>query len=80
MEWREALDPLLQEHLQGLLKKVYKEEMAYRSALHKEHAQFWCAFAVLMKEISNLQIRMKALEKGTKRKENTRLKKELEKL
>ena len=80
MDWRDKLDPILKEHFNDLLKKVHPEKKAYTSAKDICTAQLWTAIAVLVKEVSDLQLEVKYLEKQVKVKRNSSLKKELEKL
>ena len=80
MDWRDKLDPTLKEHFNDLLKKVHPEKEAYTSAENISTAQLWTAIAVLVKEVSDLQLHVKHLEKQVKGKSNSSLKKELEKL
>ncbi|MSR86068.1 hypothetical protein EXS74_01575 [Candidatus Woesearchaeota archaeon] len=80
MDWRDKLDPTLKEHFNDLLKKVHSEKEAYTSAQHISQAQLWCAIAVLMKEVSDLQLQVKSLEKHIRVKPNSSLKNALDKL
>lgn len=81
MEWRDNLDPTVKEHFNELLKKVQSEKKAYASAKNISHAQLWSAMAVLMREISHLELRIKILERQTKpKKKNSVLKKSIERL
>ena len=80
MDWRDSLDPVLKEHFNDLLKDVHKEKQAYADARNPTKAQLWCALAVLSKEVSDLRLQIKSLEKQIKPKYNMKLKKELEKL
>ena len=80
MDWRDKLVPTLREHFNDLLKKVHPEKEAYTSAQNISQAQLWCAIAVLMKEVSDLQLQVKSLEKQIQVKSNSSLKKELGKL
>ena len=80
MDWRDTLEPVTQEYFQVLLKKVCVEKKAYTSAENITHAQMWTAMAILMKEISTLQLQVTHLEKRMKGKTNHSLKRELEKL
>ncbi len=80
MDWRDILDPTLKEHFNDLLKKVHTEKKAYLSARNISNAQLWCALAVLMKEVSDLQLKVKSLEKKLPSKSSSSLKKGMEKL
>ncbi|MDP3728093.1 MAG: hypothetical protein Q8R18_01430 [bacterium] len=80
MDWRDKLDPVLKEHFNELVKKVHTEKKAYTSAKNISQAQLWCALAVLMKEVSDLELKIKSLEKQKNIKSNKTLKKSMEKL
>lgn len=77
--WRDAVDPVLKDHLEEIVRKVANEKRAYTAAKSPTKAQLWCALAVLAKEVSDLQLKVDHLEKQAKKKENTSLKKALEK-
>lgn len=81
MSWRENLDPIVQEHLNHLLKLMSSERKAYTKAKNVSHAQLWIALAFLMKEVSHLELKVKTLEKqlGVQKK-NSQVKKSMEKL
>ena len=78
MDWREDLDPLLQEHLQELLKVVSKERQTYTQAKNVSHAQLWCALVLLTRQVSDLQLHVKRLEKQVQQKANDKVKKSME--
>ena len=77
MMWRDNLDPSIREHFEDLVKDVSREKGAYHDS---QKAQLWVALAVLSKKISDLELRIKQLEKGKKKKSNSKLRKSLEKL
>ncbi len=79
MDWRTKLDPTLKEHFDTLIKNVHKEKKAYTKAKNPSQAQVWCAIAVLTKQISDMELHINKLEKQITPKENTKLKKTLEK-
>ncbi len=80
MDWRDRLDPTLKEHFNELIKKVHSEKKAYTSAQNISQAQLWCALAVLAKEVSNLELQVKALKKQNTVRDVKKVKKSMEKL
>ena len=72
--WRENLDPKIKEHFEALIKEISKEKALYKES---SKAQLWIAIAILNKKVSDLELKIKSLEK--KNKPNTKLKKDLEK-
>jgi hypothetical protein len=79
MNWRTELDPVLKEHCEELIKEVSKEKYAYKVADKPSRAQLWTALAVLTKKVSDLELRIKQLEKSQSKVENKKLKKNLKK-
>jgi len=78
--WRDNLDSSIKEHFEDMINNVSKEKGAYKNAKNPTQAQLWCAIAILSKNISDLELKIKKLEKGSKKIENKNLKKQLEKL
>lgn len=78
MDWRDNLDPVLQEVFEELLVDVKKEKKAYTSAKDISKAQLWCAILVLSKRISDLSLKVKSLE--VEKKVNNKVKKSMERL
>ncbi|MDP3918816.1 MAG: hypothetical protein Q8Q35_02850 [Nanoarchaeota archaeon] len=78
--WRDNLDSSIKEHFEDMINMVSKEKSAYKNAKNPTQAQLWCAIAILSKNISDLELKIKKLEKGSKKIENKNLKKQLEKL
>ena len=79
MDWRDKLDPTIKEHFNELIKKVHNEKEAYTSATNISQAQLWCALAVLMKEVSNVQLQINSLKKQNKVSNKEKVKKNMEK-
>jgi len=77
---RNALDSVLREHFEELVKHVHKERKAYATGQNPSRAQLWCAVAVLAKEISDLRLKVKSMEKHITVKSNISLKRGLRKL
>ncbi|MBT3323810.1 hypothetical protein HN681_00340 [archaeon] len=72
--WRDNLDPKIKEHFEAFIKEVSKEKSLYKES---SKAQLWIAIAILNKKVSDLELKIKSLEK--KNKPNKKLKKDLEK-
>ena len=72
--WRENLDPKIKEHFEALIKEISKEKALYKES---SKAQLWIAIAILNKKVSDLELKIKSLEKKNKPKK--KLKKDLEK-
>lgn len=63
-DWRDSLDPLLQEHLEGLLKEVGVYKDAFYDAKNVAHAQLWIALAILIKQNFEQKMRINILERA----------------
>ncbi|MBI2105397.1 hypothetical protein HYT56_01000 [Candidatus Woesearchaeota archaeon] len=72
MSWRKNIDPILKEHLEKQIRESYVHKNSYSLAKNKNTAQLWVAIANLSKQIFELNLRIKFLEKTLK--ENTRKK------
>tara|TARA_Y100000310_G_scaffold339468_3_gene432187 strand:- start:1514 stop:1750 length:237 start_codon:yes stop_codon:yes gene_type:complete len=78
MNWRDKLDPGIREHFEDLVKDVAREKSAYHDS---QKAQLWVALAVLSKKVSDLELKIKQLEKNKKKKKkNSKLRNSLEEL
>jgi len=66
MAWFESLNPILKTHLNEQLKQSHKQRTAFTKAKDPSKAQLWCAIAFLSKQVSDLDYKVKSLERGTK--------------
>ena len=64
MTWRKKVDPLLKEHLEVLVKESYRHKKVYSRSKDPSKAQLWCAVASLSKELFDLHLKVKVLEKA----------------
>ena len=64
--WREDISPELKEFLESLINSVHKYKPAYTKARNPSAAQLWCALADLSKQVSDLDMKFKILEKVLK--------------
>tara|TARA_Y100000034_G_C6869095_1_gene396506 strand:+ start:388 stop:654 length:267 start_codon:yes stop_codon:yes gene_type:complete len=64
MSWRKDVDPILKEHLEALIKESYRYKRSYKNSKDVSKAQLWCALACLSKEIFDLNLKVKFLEKA----------------
>ena len=64
MSWRKNVDPLIKEHLELQIKESYREKKAYSKARDKPNAQVWVAVANLSKQVFDLNLKVKFLEKA----------------
>ena len=80
MSWRNKLDPKVREHFEDLVKEVANEREAYKSSKKASKAQLWIALAVLAKKVSDLELKVKRIEKSNPTKKGERVKKALKNL
>ncbi len=66
MVWTEQLNPILKDHLNKQLLQINKHKKAFAKAKDPSKAQLWCAIAYLTKQVSELDYKVKSLERGTK--------------
>jgi len=64
MVWRKNIDPLLKEHLESLVKESYRHKKAYSSSKDPSKSQLWCAVASLSKELFDLHLKVKVIERA----------------
>lgn len=64
--WRDEIDPLIREHLETLIAESVRHRKAYKNAKNTANAQLWCISAVLQKQIVDLSMKIKFLEKALK--------------
>ncbi len=64
MDWRKRVDPLIKDHLELQVKESYREKKAYSKAKSKGDGQLWIAVANLSKQLFDLSLKVKFLEKA----------------
>lgn len=78
MSWRKNVDPLLKEHLEMQIRESFHYKDSYLKSKNKGNAQLWIAIANLSKHISELNLRIKFLEKSLKDDYRKRNKKDID--
>jgi len=63
MTWRKKTDPIIKEHLEAQIKESYIHKKAYSEAKDPKNAQLWIAVANLSKQVFDLNLKVKFLEK-----------------
>ncbi|MFH1456259.1 MAG: hypothetical protein ABIF40_04905 [archaeon] len=66
MAWFESLNPILKTHLSEQFKQSHKQRKAFSKAKDPSKAQLWCAIAFLSKQVSDLDYKVKYLERVSK--------------
>nr|MBI4156926.1 hypothetical protein [Candidatus Woesearchaeota archaeon] len=74
MNWKDKIDNVVKEHLDLQIRKTYDQEEAFNKADNKANAQLWIAIANLSREIFELNLKLKYLEKKQKNKKIKNLK------
>lgn len=69
MNWKEKIDNVVKEHLDLQIRKTYDQEEAFNKASNRANAQLWVAIANLSREIFELNLKLKYLERQLKNKE-----------
>ncbi len=64
--WRKEISPEIKEFLEALVENVHKHKPAYIKAKNPSSAQLWCALANLSKQVFDLNLKLKILEKVLK--------------
>jgi len=64
--WRKDVDLSLKDHLEMLVESVHKHKNSYKKSKNPPVAQLWCALANMSKQIFDLNLKIKLLEKALK--------------
>lgn len=64
--WRQDVDSSLKDYLEALIEAVHNHKDSYKSAKNPPAAQLWCALAHLSKQVFDLNLKIKLLEKVLK--------------
>ncbi len=64
--WREDVDLSLKDHLEILITNVHRYRNSYKRSKNPPVAQLWCALAGLSKQILELNLKIKLMEKALK--------------
>ena len=63
INWRKDVDLSIKDHLEALIEDVHKHRDSYKKAKNPPAAQLWCVIASLSKQITDLNLKIKLLEK-----------------
>ncbi len=63
-DWRSYVDPLIQDHLEALVSESAKQRQAYKKADNTANGQLWCALSILSKQVFDMGLKIKILEKA----------------
>lgn len=64
--WREKIDPSLKQFLEIQIKEAFKHRKVYRKSSDPKNSQLWVAIANLSKQIFDLELKTKYLERALK--------------
>lgn len=64
--WRKDIDTCIKDQLESLIEEVHKHRINYKRSKNPSAAQLWCALAEMSKEMFDLNLRIKLLEKVLK--------------
>lgn len=80
--WKHKLDSIIRDHLNVQLRKSFEQREAFNSAANKANAQLWVAIAGLSRDIFDLNLKIKYIEKrlSEKTSEKTKNKRSLKNL
>ena len=76
MNWRKNVDPIIREHLESQIKESFRYKKSYSKAKNKNNAQLWIAIANLSKQVFDLNLKVKFLEKTLREVLGKKIKKE----
>jgi len=64
MDWRDEINPIIKSHLETQIKETLPHKVAYGKAKEPTKAQLWVAVANLSRQIFDMHLRVKVLEKA----------------
>ena len=64
MNWRKDVDPLIKDHLEAQIKESFRHRKNYKNSKDVSKAQLWVAIANLAKQVFDLNLKVKFLEKA----------------
>ena len=64
MNWRKNVDPLIKDHLEAQIKESFRHRESYTNSKDVSKAQLWIAVANLAKQVFDLNLKVKFLEKA----------------
>ena len=78
MTWRNDIDKTLKPYIENLIRESFSYKKEYKKARNEGKAQFWVALAILSRQIYNLDLKLRYLEKVIQDVAGPKLKKEVE--
>ncbi|MBS3166733.1 hypothetical protein J4403_00815 [Candidatus Woesearchaeota archaeon] len=63
-DWKQTIDPTLRTYLETLILESQKHRNSYSNSKNKANAQLWIANAILSKQVTDLNLKVKFLEKA----------------
>lgn len=63
-DWRDEVDPLIKDYLEKLVAESARHRKEYEKAPNKPVAQLWVSNAILQKQVVELSLKLKFLEKA----------------
>ena len=63
-DWKKTIDPTLRTYLETLILESQKHRNSYSNSKNKANAQLWIANAILSKQVTDLNLKVKFLEKA----------------
>ena len=64
--WRKDVDSSIKDYLEALVESVHHHKDSYKNAKNPPAAQLWCALAHMSKQVFDLNLKIKLLEKVLK--------------
>ena len=64
--WRKDIDPSVKDYLEIMIEEVHKHRGNYKRSKNPSAAQLWCALAEMSKQLFNMRMRIKVLERALK--------------
>jgi len=65
-KWRGNVEPGIKDHMESLIGNVYRYKNSYKKSKNPSAAQLWCALAIMSKQIFELNLKIKLLERALK--------------
>lgn len=62
--WRKTIDSSIKDYLEALIEGVNPHKDSYKGSKNPSAAQLWCALAIMSKQIFELNLKIKLLEKA----------------
>jgi len=63
MNWRNEIDPVIKDHVEGRIAQASENREALLQSRNPRESQLWCALGNLSKELAETTIKLKYMEK-----------------